>query len=386
MKDCLLSLVAALLFLPVSAGMAYSDSPHAAPQPKPGTLDGPAIVSLGGRDDCSDLVGVLEEHKLPKVADRNRIFACAGIAGLFHDLDELDRDLLFAKAKRNELAVLVEKRTETDPSRRYGDFIPADRLLELKRLAQRYYRPRTSNGSPVADGNEGADEEGSAASDVSVRTIDRDRCLLTEHGADHRLDVPLHALLLEELDTGGGFVRIRTSEDIILRFEAVDDTGPDEYRFRFWPFEVPSAAAAEGMAAALIEAATACGAVDTTAGQEPLTTVEHVTLIGGETSFDFLAVPGQELLLSASCLTPTRKLWCQAYDALKEATTIGMDTSGGRNPGAVICRRVGGWVSIFRDEKGNQMSFCGFDDGSEVSSGSLYARALKNDLAGLDNR
>lgn len=90
----------------------------------------------------------------------------------------------------------------------------------------------------------------------------------------------------------------------------------------------------------------------------------------------FVKLEKADLLISKSCAQSE----CNAKTALKRASTIGLDFSGGANAGAKICRNIGGDIVIGADDSGNQLSFCRFNDGSMVSSGSVYSAALKNDL------
>jgi putative hemolysin len=215
----------------------------------------------------------------------------------------------------------------------------------------------------------------------SVLTVDEDKCFLYERAPGLQVDIPLVTLILEEIEIKGDSVAIRAADYFIVGFDTFDGSGPDEYQMRSYRFKLSSVSSALEFGTQLIEAAKRCGAADHCADQQPLTSFERRTLFTSDTTFEFMVVTVNKLYLSADCLTPSKKLKCQAYDALKVVSTINMDTSGGRNPGAVLCAGVGGWLRVFTDEEQNQTSFCGFADGSKVSSGSLYDAAIRNDLA-----
>jgi len=92
------------------------------------------------------------------------------------------------------------------------------------------------------------------------------------------------------------------------------------------------------------------------------------------------------LLVNADCLIEKNHLWeknekCQAIRKLKEVSLkkLGKALEGGANPGAVACLKVGGKSLIAVDSRSNQNSFCRFEDGSFVSSGTLHFYARQND-------
>lgn len=66
---------------------------------------------------------------------------------------------------------------------------------------------------------------------------------------------------------------------------------------------------------------------------------------------------------------------CQALRALQRAKPghlPGAQGSGGVNPGAWVCRKLGGRVVLGRDSDQNENAFCRFDDDSFVDCGSLH--------------
>jgi hypothetical protein len=104
------------------------------------------VVHHHATDECSDLTGAGQTGKLPGVRDRDRIFVCAGISELVVDLDHLDKDLLFLRAGVKSIDTLQNASTETDPPRRYADFLPAERLLRLISLVEKYRAMEVEGG------------------------------------------------------------------------------------------------------------------------------------------------------------------------------------------------------------------------------------------------
>lgn len=84
------------------------------------------------------------------------------------------------------------------------------------------------------------------------------------------------------------------------------------------------------------------------------------------------------LLVTPECFEKKKK--CQALKKLDEAKLSLLseeDRQGGKNPGAQICKKLGGKVFIARDPEGNQNSFCRFKDDSLIGNGSLLHRAYQ---------
>lgn len=100
----------------------------------------------------------------------------------------------------------------------------------------------------------------------------------------------------------------------------------------------------------------------------------HYRIDGSQTAF--VRLEKDDFLISKACAISD----CAARKELNRASTIGLNLSGGANPGAKICRKISGDVVIGLDTAENQVSFCRFSDGSMISSGSVYSAALKNDL------
>jgi hypothetical protein len=76
-------------------------------------------------------------------------------------------------------------------------------------------------------------------------------------------------------------------------------------------------------------------------------------------------------LISINCKTNK----CFAYKALKDQSKIQLtekELEGGKNPGAVICKKIfNGNILILRDKLKNENAFCKFFDGSIVSASGL---------------
>jgi hypothetical protein len=76
-------------------------------------------------------------------------------------------------------------------------------------------------------------------------------------------------------------------------------------------------------------------------------------------------------LISINCKTNK----CFAYKALNDQSKKKLtekDLEGGKNPGAVICKKFfNATILILRDSKKNENAFCRFSDGSIVSASGL---------------
>lgn len=94
----------------------------------------------------------------------------------------------------------------------------------------------------------------------------------------------------------------------------------------------------------------------------------------GKLHYPFLRDKTTRALLSTHCLN--KKKSCEAYQAVLKKNTIVLketDRNGGKNPGAVVCKKThGGEVLILRDAAGNENAFCKFKDKSIASVSDLY--------------
>lgn len=101
--------------------------------------------------DCTSLKGLGDRTKnLPPVSQRDMIFACADIEESIKNLDQLDKDFLFMRASNLSLDALKNIATETSPPKKYGEFIPANKLKRLKQLVDAYFE--VPKGADTAKG------------------------------------------------------------------------------------------------------------------------------------------------------------------------------------------------------------------------------------------
>jgi putative hemolysin len=97
---------------------------------------------------------------------------------------------------------------------------------------------------------------------------------------------------------------------------------------------------------------------------------------------DFIRYPNFRLTLSASCEQKDHSLRCRAFEAWPTVTWKGVDHDalrGGANPGAVLCARRLGTLVIGTTANGSEQSFCRFDDGSMLGTGSITYAASNPD-------
>jgi putative hemolysin len=86
------------------------------------------------------------------------------------------------------------------------------------------------------------------------------------------------------------------------------------------------------------------------------------------------SVPEKHVTVSEPCEIGKPKS-CEALRALERASMKALDgdqRKSSANPGAMICRKLGGKVVIARDSEQNQNAFCGFADGSWIDCGTLF--------------
>jgi len=101
---------------------------------------------------------------------------------------------------------------------------------------------------------------------------------------------------------------------------------------------------------------------------------KQLELNGKSVTFQYVV---GDLLVSRDCGGPGAT--CQALQKARIATTRGIESIGGAEPGSLICRKLGGKFLIARDKNKNEYSFCVFEDGSMTSNATLYSEALRND-------
>jgi putative hemolysin len=100
-----------------------------------------------------------------------------------------------------------------------------------------------------------------------------------------------------------------------------------------------------------------------------------------EKKVDFVTSAAQKLTVSASCLK-NKKLQCEAVaDLAKLSWKASREARHGtNNPASYLCeKQLGGIAVVGKSAKGDENSFCRFNDGSMIDSGSLIYRARKND-------
>jgi len=103
------------------------------------------------------------------------------------------------------------------------------------------------------------------------------------------------------------------------------------------------------------------------------------TFEGGKRS-EVLHFDAEHVQVSAGCASPTGELKCQAIDALRGGKTLQLgvgDFSGGANPGAIACKKMGRTNTTGRGPKGDEDGFCEFPDGSFVSTGAIEFYVVK---------
>lgn len=63
---------------------------------------------------------------------------------------------------------------------------------------------------------------------------------------------------------------------------------------------------------------------------------------------------------------------CLAMDYLKSPLRGNLSSNGGINPGAGVCKKRDGFISMVRDIDGNETSVCNFRDGSQITVEGLW--------------
>lgn len=88
--------------------------------------------------------------------------------------------------------------------------------------------------------------------------------------------------------------------------------------------------------------------------------------------------PSSKILISENCFNSDvtlEKSKCEAAQILKKKKQLQApprSASGGKNPGAVVCKDVlKKSIVMLKDQKNNENSFCRFDDGSLIAAISL---------------
>ncbi|MBI3541938.1 MAG: DUF333 domain-containing protein [Deltaproteobacteria bacterium] len=105
---------------------------------------------------------------------------------------------------------------------------------------------------------------------------------------------------------------------------------------------------------------------------------ERLVLAVGPRSVSLVDSDKLDAVLSEACVPP--EAHCQARDALARAKLLATQPRrpspfAGAENGALVCRELGGAVTMGRDPKGNELGLCRFADDSLVGSSSLAAAA-----------
>ena len=93
----------------------------------------------------------------------------------------------------------------------------------------------------------------------------------------------------------------------------------------------------------------------------------------GKSYYPFQRDKVTNALISLECLKDKK---CDAYKAILKKSRVQLsesDRSGGKNPGAVVCKKIyGGEVLVLRDTADNENAFCRFKDKSLASVSDLF--------------
>lgn len=82
----------------------------------------------------------------------------------------------------------------------------------------------------------------------------------------------------------------------------------------------------------------------------------------------------KEALISSDCFKSSKKNSCLARKALAASKNLSLTSEqlwGGKNPGSVKCRKLGGAVVIGITKNRDEMSLCRFADNSLIDCGAL---------------
>ncbi|HAZ12542.1 MAG: hypothetical protein A2X86_11915 [Bdellovibrionales bacterium GWA2_49_15] len=113
---------------------------------------------------------------------------------------------------------------------------------------------------------------------------------------------------------------------------------------------------------------------------------EYYTIYGKTVKIGHLEK--KRISVSSDCYEKRPEFNCQATQVLGKASMKGIDKqyfSGGADKGAVICKRqLNGTLMLGKDNKGNESTFCQFQDNSFVQTGSLWYHADRNDHGPLE--
>ncbi|MBI2522399.1 MAG: hypothetical protein HYV97_18405 [Bdellovibrio sp.] len=102
----------------------------------------------------------------------------------------------------------------------------------------------------------------------------------------------------------------------------------------------------------------------------------------GEKSHTFTIDKKKHITVTKQCGDQLETSKCQAVQKLKQVNMNDItteDLDGGKNPGAVLCKKsLNAQVIFGKDRDGNVTTFCSFQDGTMVSSDTLIVWGNKN--------
>lgn len=104
------------------------------------------------------------------------------------------------------------------------------------------------------------------------------------------------------------------------------------------------------------------------------------TYVINNKKMDFIQNESEHITVNSTCLRDRKN--CLAIKKLKMASLENLrdQLEGGANPGAVVCKaKLSGKLIMAYDLRGNQTTFCFFEDGSIISNGSIHYHAIEND-------
>lgn len=87
------------------------------------------VLSAAQSVDCS---------RIPNPSLRDDLFRCAQLGDYVRDLDTLDRDMLFMRARLLDFSQLRARKTEQVQAQVYAEFIPDESLQALIAIVSQY--------------------------------------------------------------------------------------------------------------------------------------------------------------------------------------------------------------------------------------------------------
>lgn len=94
----------------------------------------------------------------------------------------------------------------------------------------------------------------------------------------------------------------------------------------------------------------------------------------GSLFYSFVKDESSGAMVSENCLQ--NKKTCEALKAIAQKKKVKLsesDRSGGKNPGAVVCKKeYAGEILILKNNAGEENAFCKFKDNTQTSASELY--------------